>query len=139
MIKPDAVKNRCIGNIIADLEANHFEVKSLRMMILHKGEIEEIYAPHKGKPWFENHVNFINSGPVVGILLYMDPEFGEAIPKLKKLVGSTKSWEADRGTIRYKYGSHHVITENAIHVSDSINTMVREIRPFNFLGILTSS
>lgn len=124
VIKPDAVKKKKIGKIIEILEENGFEIKEIKMKRLTKEEAEKFYMPHIGKDFFNQLINFITSGEVVGILV----EKENAIEKLRELVGETDPKKARCGTIRYMFGEN--ITENAVHAADSLESLEREISIF---------
>ncbi len=124
MIKPDAVKARRIGKII-DLVEQHFTIVGIRMKRFQRDEAERFYAVHRGKPFFEALVDFITSGPVVGLLL----EGEEVIQRVRALIGATDPARAEPGTVRALYGTS--VTENAVHASDSPESAAYEI-PFFF-------
>ncbi len=124
MIKPDAVRARRIGKILDQVE-QVFQIVGLRMKRFQRDEAERFYAVHRGKPFFETLVDFITSGPVVGVLL----EGEGVIQKLRDFIGATDPAKAAPGTIRALYGTS--ITENAVHASDSPESAAYEI-PFFF-------
>ncbi len=124
MIKPDAVRARRIGKII-DLIEQEFEIADIRMKRFTREEAERFYAVHRGKPFFEPLVEFITSGPVVGLLLTGE----NVIQRLRDFIGATDPAKARPGSIRALYGSN--IQENAVHASDSAESAAYEI-PFFF-------
>lgn len=125
IIKPDAVRKRVVGRIISLVEENGFEIKGILMKKFSQEEAENFYAVHRGKPFYEGLVEFITSGPVIGLLL----EKEKAIEDLRKLVGATDPKKALPRTVRALYGTN--IRENAVHASDSPESAVYEI-PFFF-------
>ena len=124
IIKPDATAKRAIGDIISMVE-DKFEIAGIIMKRLTVEEAREFYAVHKGKPFYDSLVEFMTSGPVVGLLLQGD----DAIKRLREVVGATDPSKARPGTIRAKFGTD--IQRNAVHASDSPESAAYEI-PFFF-------
>ncbi len=124
IIKPDATAKRAIGDIISMVE-DKFEIRGIIMKRLTREEAERFYAVHKGKPFYESLVEFMTSGPVVGLLLAGE----DAIRRLREVVGATDPSKAEPGTIRAKFGTD--IQRNAVHASDSKESAEYEI-PFFF-------
>ena len=101
-------------------------VVDLRMRTLDKARAENFYSVHKDKPFFGELVSFITSGAVVGAVL----EGRDAVAVVRRMIGSTKSWESAPGTIR---GDLAVgLLDNAIHASDSRESFDRESKAFFF-------
>jgi nucleoside-diphosphate kinase len=113
IIKPDSVKNGHIGNIIALYESKGFTIKALKMSHLSKEQASEFYQVHKERPFFNDLVNFISSGPSVALVL----ERENAVLFHRDVMGATNPKEAAEGTIRQLYGES--IDFNAVHGSDS--------------------
>ncbi|NOZ89462.1 MAG: nucleoside-diphosphate kinase [Crenarchaeota archaeon] len=124
MIKPDAVKRGLIGEIIARFERKGFRIKALKMKWLTREEAEKLYEVHRGKPFFEELVNFITSGPVVAMIL----EGPSAIEVVRLMIGATDGRKAAPGTIRGDYALD--IGANVIHASDSRESFEREYKVF---------
>ncbi len=124
MIKPTAVKDHQIGGILEMIEKANFSVSALKMQKLSKEQAEGFYAEHKGKPFFDDLVSMMSSGPVV--LMVLDGD--NAVPHLREIIGSTDPKKASPETIRAKFGKS--VTENAIHGSDSPESAAREISFF---------
>jgi len=124
VIKPDAVKAKKVGKIISMIEEN-FNIVGICMKHLSEEEAKEFYRVHKGKPFYESLVEFITSGPVVGILL----EGEDVINRLREFIGVTDPTKAYPGSIRALFGTN--IQENAVHASDSLESAKFEI-PFFF-------
>ncbi len=124
IIKPDATAKRAIGDIISMVE-DKFEIAGIIMKRLTVEEAREFYAVHKGKPFYDSLVEFMTSGPVVGLLLQGE----DAIKRLREVVGATDPSKARPGTIRAKFGTD--IQRNAVHASDSPESAAYEI-PFFF-------
>lgn len=113
MIKPDAVKNGYIGAIINQITQAGFTIKAMKLTQLSKRDAELFYNIHKERPFFEDLVKFMSSGPIVAAIL----EKENAVEDFRKLIGATNPAEAAEGTIRKKYATS--IGQNAIHGSDS--------------------
>lgn len=127
MIKPDAVQNGHIGNILADITAAGFGIKALKLTQLSRRDAELFYAVHKERPFYGELVDFMISGPIVAAVLEKD----NAIEEFRNLIGATNPQEAAEGTIRQKYAES--IAANAIHGSDSDENAIIEAN-FHFSG-----
>lgn len=124
IIKPDATQRNLIGQILAHLEDAEFQVRALKMTRLTTDQAREFYAVHKGRPFYDELVEFMTSGPVVPILLERDG----AVTKLREVIGATDPAEAEEGTVRALYAESK--GRNSIHASDARDTAAREIRFF---------
>ena len=124
IIKPDAVKQKHIGNIIAKIEAAQFNIQQAFMLQLAQEEAAEFYHIHAEKPFFNDLTSFMSSGPVMVMIL----EKENAIADWRALMGATNPKEADADTIRALYAQS--IDENAVHGSDSPETAFEEITFF---------
>lgn len=124
IIKPDAVEQHNIGNIIAMIQASGLEILGMRMIHLSRPQAEGFYEVHKERPFFGELVDFMTRGPVVVTALQGD----DAVARYRKLMGSTNPAEADEGTIRKAYGTD--IGENACHGSDSVENGRIEVSYF---------
>lgn len=124
MLKPGVVQRRLAGEIIARIEAKGLKIVALRMRMISRKLAETHYAEHRGKPFFEELVSFVTSGPVVAMVVEGDG----AIACLRRLCGATKAEEAQPGTIRGDYAMHTGL--NIIHASDSAESARREIGLF---------
>lgn len=113
MIKPDAVKNGHIGSILADITAAGFKIKAMKLTQLSQRDAEGFYEVHKERPFFNDLVEFMISGPIVAAVLEKD----NAVEDFRNLIGATNPNEAAEGTIRQKYAES--IEANAVHGSDS--------------------
>ncbi|MGE5174735.1 MAG: nucleoside-diphosphate kinase [Hyphomicrobiales bacterium] len=125
MIKPDAVQGKKIGLILAEVEKAGFEIVSMRLVQLTPEAARKFYAVHEGKPFLEELVAFMSSGPAVPCRLRR----ANAILGLRELIGATDPKEAKPGTIRAKYAESK--GRNAVHASDSAESARTEI-PFFF-------
>lgn len=124
IIKPDAVAKNVIGQIYARFEAAGLKVVAARMMHLSRGEAEAFYAVHKARPFFNDLVSFMISGPVMVQAL----EGEGAILKNRDLMGATDPKKAAPGTIRADFADS--IDANAVHGSDAAETAAVEIAFF---------
>ena len=124
IIKPDAVANNVIGQIVAQFETAGLKVVALRMLRLSRQEAEGFYAVHRARPFFTDLVDFMVSGPVVVQVL----EGENAIQKNRDLMGATDPKKAAAGTIRADFAQS--IDANAVHGSDGADTATGEIAYF---------
>ena len=124
MIKPDAVRGRKIGAILAEVERAGFEIASMRMARLTPADARRFYAVHEGKPFLDDLVTFMSSGPAVPCRLRRP----DAIRALRELIGATDPKEAKQGTIRALHAESK--QNNAVHASDSPDSARTEIQFF---------
>ena len=124
ILKPDAVNRDFIGKIIARFEDKGLRIAGLKMEHLKPYKLEEHYAHHKGKAFYDGLVKYMSSVPCVLLVL----EGKEAVKVVRNLVGATQSRDALPGTIR---GDFSVSTQfNLVHASDSVETAKKEIARF---------
>jgi len=124
IIKPDAVGKNVTGEIVSRFEKNGLQVIASKMLQLSKEQAQGFYAVHKERPFYNDLVEFMISGPVVVQVL----EGENAISKNRELMGATNPAEADPGTIRADFAT--TVDENAVHGSDAPETAAEEIRYF---------
>ena len=124
IIKPDAVAKNVIGEIYARFEKAGLKIIAAKMTRLSRSDAEGFYAVHKGRPFFEDLVEFMSSGPVMIQVL----EGPNAILKNRDLMGATDPKRADKGTIRADFARS--IDANAVHGSDAPDTAEFEIAYF---------
>lgn len=124
IVKPDAVRRGLIGEVLRRVEAKGLRVAEMRMTTIDRDLAEEHYAEHRDKPFFDELVTFIGSGPVVVARV----EGERAVPVLRSLMGPTDPALAPPGTIRGDFGL--IITENLVHGSDSPESAERELKLF---------
>ena len=124
IIKPDAVAKNVIGQIFSRFEASGMKIIAARMMHLSQTEAEGFYAVHRGRPFFNDLVKFMTSGPVIVQVL----EGEGAINKNRDLMGATDPQQANKGTIRADFADS--IDANAVHGSDAPETAAVEISYF---------
>jgi len=124
IIKPDAVAKNVIGKIYSRFEENGLKIVQAKMAHLSKEEAEGFYAVHKERPFFNDLVTFMTSGPVMIQALEGD----NAVLKNRELMGATNPQEAEPGTIRADFAES--IDANAVHGSDSLENAKIEIKYF---------
>lgn len=124
MLKPGVVNRRLVGEVISRLEKKGLKLIGLKMMMITPEMAKEHYAEHAEKPFFNDLVNYITSGPVVAMVWAGD----DCVTLVRKLVGATKPSEAAPGTIRGDFCIH--TNMNVIHASDSDTSAEREIKIF---------
>lgn len=124
IIKPDAVAKNVIGEIISRFEKNNLKIIAAKLITLSASDAGDFYAEHKGKPFYDDLIEFMTSGPVFIQVL----EGEDAISKNRELMGNTDPSKADPGTIRADFAQ--TIDANAVHGSDSEISAEREIAFF---------
>lgn len=128
IVKPDGVKKNLIGEVISMFEENGLRVSALRMIHLSKEEAKSFYFVHKERPFYNSLTEFMSEGPVVVMVL----SGGNAIAKVRDIMGSTNPKDAAPGTIRAAFASD--IERNIVHGSDSLQSAAFEI-PFFFSAL----
>ena len=124
IIKPDAVRARAAGRILARIEDAGFTVRAMRLQHLTKKEAEGFYAVHRERPFFGGLTEFMSSGPCIVMAL----EAPDAIKKWRELMGATDPGKAAAGTLRKEFGAS--IENNATHGSDAPETAAFELGYF---------
>jgi len=128
IVKPDAMRARVLGKILAMIEASDLAIMAGRIRHLTTYEAQRFYAVHRERPFFGHLVRFMTSGPVfVGVL-----EGDDAIKRWRDLMGPTDSKKAPKGTVRGEFGTD--VEQNASHGSDAPETARAEIA-FFFPGV----
>lgn len=113
MIKPDAVANGHIGAILDQIIKAGFKLVAMKYTALDAKLAGDFYAVHKERPFYNDLVSFMSSGPIVAAILEKD----NAVEDFRKLIGATDPAKADEGTIRQRFAKS--IDANAVHGSDS--------------------
>lgn len=124
IIKPDAVRNNLIGNIITKITEAGFKIKAIKMVRLTNESAGGFYEVHKERPFYGELVDFMISGPCVPIAL----EKENAVADFRKLIGATDPAQAEEGTIRKLFAESKA--ENVVHGSDSDENATLEISHF---------
>jgi nucleoside-diphosphate kinase len=124
LVKPDAFARNLTGEIIARFERKGLRLTALKQMTMTRELAERHYAEHEGKPFFEELVNFITSGPLVAMVLA-----GEAaVESARQVIGATNPLQATTGSIRGDYAI--AVGQNMVHGSDSPESAGREVGLF---------
>ncbi|MDC1312084.1 nucleoside-diphosphate kinase [Burkholderiales bacterium] len=124
IIKPDAVKKNVVGKILSRFEGADLKISAMRFTLLSKDDAAGFYAVHKERPFFNDLVDFMTSGPVCIQVLEGD----NAIKRNRDLMGATDPKKAEAGTIRADFAES--IDANAVHGSDSSENAANEIAYF---------
>ena len=124
MIKPDGVQRNLIGQIISRVEVKGFNITKIKMMTISKELAEEHYVEHKDKPFFNDLVSFITSGPVVA----MQVDGKDAVLQIRNIMGATNPNESTPGSIRGDLATE--LDKNVVHGSDSDESAERELSLF---------
>ncbi|MFO7712318.1 MAG: nucleoside-diphosphate kinase [Dehalococcoidia bacterium] len=124
LIKPDAVQRGLAGEIISRLEKKGLKIVAMRMLRMDEALARRHYAIHTGKPFYEDLVRFITSGPIVAIVF----QGNNAVEAIRQMAGQTDPTKASTGTIRGDMGMD--IGHNLIHGSDSLENASTEIDLF---------
>ena len=124
LLKPDAVLRRLTGTIINRFEKRGLQILAAKMIIIPTEQAQKHYVEHEKKPFFNDLVDYITSGPVLAMVI----EGEECISLIRKMVGATDPKKSELGTIR---GDYAIDTgRNIIHASDSLASAQREIDLF---------
>ena len=124
LVKPDAFARNLTGEIIARFERKGLRIAALKHATLDRAIAEEHYAEHQGKPFFEELVTFITSGPLVALVL----EGQDAVKAARQVIGATNPLEAAPGSIRGDFAIE--VGQNMVHGSDSAESAEREAKLF---------
>ena len=124
IVKPDAMGRNLIGTLVQDIEGAAMRIAAMKMVHLQEDQAKAFYAEHAEKPFFGSLVAYMTTAPVV--LMVVEGE--NAISKLRTLMGATDPAEAEKGTIRERFGES--IERNCLHGSDSPASAEREIGLF---------
>ena len=121
LLKPDAVERNIIGKILDEYERNELRIIEMKMVSVSEKIAKEHYAEHIGKPFFEDLVSYITSGPIAALII----EGKNAVSRVRAINGTTDPKEAADNTIRALYGLS--LSRNTVHASDSVESAKREI------------
>ena len=113
MIKPEAVAANNIGGILNMIEEGGFRIVAMKKVLLSKERAGDFYAVRKERPFYEELIEYMSSGPIIAAILEKD----NAVADFRTLIGATNPLEATEGTIRKRYATS--LAENAVHGSDS--------------------
>lgn len=124
IVKPDAVQGGKMGAILAHIEKAGFRIRAARLVRLTRAQAEAFYEVHRGRPFYDELVGFMTSGPCLPIAL----ETEGAVAAFRTLIGATDPAEAAAGTIRQLFAESK--GRNAVHGSDSDENAKREVAFF---------
>ncbi len=125
-LKPDVFENKVMGKVISEIEQHKgFKIVAMRMFNLSKKQAEAFYAVHKEKKFFDDLTKYVTRGPILALVV----EGVDVIAQMRTFMGKTNPAEADKNTLRGKFGSS--LDSNVIHGSDSEDSALNEI-PFFF-------
>jgi nucleoside-diphosphate kinase len=124
LVKPDAFARNLTGEIIARFERKGLRLVALSLSTMTQELAERHYAEHVGKPFFEELVTFITSGPLVAMVLEGD----QAVEAARQVIGATNPLQASTGSIRGDYAV--AVGQNMVHGSDSVQSAAREVALF---------
>lgn len=124
IIKPDGVQKNLIGEIYGRFEKAGLEIVAANMLHLSKEQAEDFYAVHKQRPFFDDLISYMTSGPVIAQVLQGE----DAVARHRDIMGATNPAEAEKGTIRADFADS--IEENIVHGSDAAATAADEIKVF---------
>jgi len=120
MIKPDAVEKNYIGGILDKINSAGFSIVAMKFMKLTEADAGSFYEVHKERPFYNDLVEYMTSGPIVAVMLKKE----NAVEDFRTLIGATNPEEAAEGTIRKLYAES--IAANAVHGSDSDENAIIE-------------
>lgn len=124
IIKPDAIGKDYTGQIVDRILKAGFRIVAARLVQLSRAEAESFYAVHRGKPFYQDLVTFISSGPCLPLAL----EGNNAVAEFRRLIGATDPVQAAAGTLRRDFAAS--VQNNAVHGSDSDQSAEKEIAFF---------
>ena len=124
MVKPDGVRRRLVGEVIARIEAKGYDIREMRLFTMDETLAKKHYAEHVERPFFGELVSFITSGPLVAMVV----EGVDAVAGMRQIMGATNPIEAAPGSIRGDFAT--IIGENIVHGSDSPESAEREVNLF---------
>jgi nucleoside-diphosphate kinase len=124
MVKPDGVRRGLIGEVVRRMENKGLMVRAMKLFTIDRDLAERHYGEHRSKPFFEELVSFITSGPVVAMVV----EGPSAVSAARQVMGATNPLDAAPGSIRGDFAT--AITENVVHGSDSPESAEREVELF---------
>jgi nucleoside-diphosphate kinase len=124
LVKPDAFGRNLTGEIVARFERKGLRLVAMTLMTMTRQLAERHYAEHEGKPFYEELVTFITSGPLVAMVL----EGEQAVDAARQVIGATDPLQAGPGSIRGDYAIS--VGQNMVHGSDSVESAAREVGLF---------
>ena len=124
LVKPDGVQRGLVGEIVSRFERRGLKLRGMKFMEMSPDLASQHYAVHQGKPFYDDLISYITSGPIVAMVW----EGKDSIDAARKTIGSTRPAEAQAGTIRGDYAME--VGRNLVHGSDSAENATREVNLF---------
>ena len=121
LIKPDAVEENLIGEIISYYEKANLKIADMKMVRVSEDLASKHYEEHKEKTFYKDLINYLQRSPVVAMII----EGEDAVNRIRTINGNTNPKKAEKGTIREKFGKD--VGENCVHASDCVQSAKREI------------
>ncbi len=122
LLKPDALEKNVVGKILDRLESEGFKLVAIKLIPPSKQLLEQFYAEHSGKEFYERFMEFMLSGPLIATAW----EGENIVQRSRDVIGATNSKEAKPGTLRNLYGTDN--RKNLVHGSDSPSSALRELK-----------
>jgi nucleoside-diphosphate kinase len=126
MIKPDAVEQDLVGEILMRLESADLKLSAAKLIKITQEQAKELYKEHEGKEFYQGLIDFALSGPVMVTVFSGE----NAVSKVRELIGATDPKKAGPGTVRGDLAKHQDLPKNMVHASDSPESAQREIPIF---------
>ncbi len=126
MIKPHILRDNKVGEVITQIESRGFHIRSMQMMTMSTFQAKQLYFEHMGKDFFPGLVNYMTSGPIIGMCLEKPGD--NCATAWRKEIGATDPINADQGTLRKMFALDK--RQNAVHGSDSNQSAFRELSIF---------
>jgi nucleoside-diphosphate kinase len=124
MLKPSTVARAMVGKVVGRIEDKGLKIVAMKLTKVTQEKAERLYAVHKGKPFYEDLMAFITSGPIVAMVIEGD----DAVKVTRNLIGATNAKEAEPGTIRGDLAISN--QKNVVHASDSVENAKYEMAIF---------
>lgn len=121
LVKPDGVKRNLVGKILTAFEEAGLSIAALKKLTLSRKRAEEFYRVHRDRPFFDDLVDYMTSGPIVAVIL----EGADAVRRARDVMGITYPADAAPGTLRAAYGE--TIQRNTVHGSDGADSVEHEV------------
>lgn len=124
ILKPDCVRKELVGTVLQRIQEAGFTIRALKMVRLTEAQAEGFYAVHRERPFFNELITFMTSGPCIPVVLVKK----NAVVDFRELIGATDPAEAEEGTIRSDYADS--VEKNIVHGSDSVDNGKKEVSFF---------
>ena len=121
LIKPNVFEDKNVGAVISAFEEKGVTITRMKMFHFTRERAEGFYDVHQGKPYFEKHIAFMISGPIIAL----EVEYEDCVAYIREIIGATDPAKATPGTIRHRFASS--LPQNAVHASDSPENASHEL------------